>query len=124
MAHIATNQVVTIHQAMADQTRIGILRLLLDRALYVCEIVDILEEPQYKVSRHLAVLRNAGLICDQREGTWTRYTVNPALPVEWHGALQALRQVWDQVPEIQAALWRLQHHTPCCGKTVRSSHCC
>ncbi|MHB9129859.1 MAG: ArsR/SmtB family transcription factor [Armatimonadota bacterium] len=106
---MALEQIINIHQALADPLRVKILRLLLERELCVCELVSALEEPQYKVSRHLAVLKHAGLLRDWREGTWMHYEVDPNLAPEWRQALVALSQVWDQNTDVQAALWRLVH---------------
>lgn len=101
-------EIVAIHQALADSTRIRVLRLVLERELCVCEIVGALEEPQYKVSRHLTVLKNAGLVRDRRAGTYMYYALAPELSGEVLTALQALAQVWDAVPEVGRALCRVR----------------
>ncbi len=88
-------------------TRIRIMRLLLERELCVCEIEDALQEPQYKISRHLAVLKNAGLVQDWREGQWMHYDISPDLSDSWRNSLQALKTVWDENEEVQSALLRL-----------------
>ena len=98
-----------IHQALADPTRVRIMRLVLERELCVCEIVGALEEPQYKISRHLGVLKNAGLVRDRREGTFIYYALAAELPREIAAALQALARLWEQSPEVTHALWRIQH---------------
>ena len=108
MAHMSLEANIAIHQALADPTRVLILRLLLERELCVCELERSLEAPQYKISRHLTVLKNAGLVHDWREGSWMHYEIAPALCPEWRAVLEALRAVWDQTTEVQAALWRLQ----------------
>lgn len=61
-----------IFQALADPTRIRIVRLLAEtnEEACVCELVDSLLEPQYKLSRHLKILRQAGLLSAQKEGRW------------------------------------------------------
>jgi ArsR family transcriptional regulator len=105
---MALKQMADMLQALSDPLRIMILRLLLERELYVGELVDALEEPQYKVSRHLAILRNAGFLRDWRKGAWVHYEVAPSLPPAWLQSLELLKQVWDQNPEIQAALRRLR----------------
>jgi ArsR family transcriptional regulator len=51
-----------IFRACADATRLRLLVLLSERELCVCDLVDVLEMPQGKISRHLAVLRRAGLV--------------------------------------------------------------
>jgi len=128
MAHISLPEIVAIHQALADPTRIRVMRLVLERELCVCEIVGALEEPQYKVSRHLTVLKNADLVRDRRAGTYIFYAVAPDLSGELHTALQALAQVWDAIPEVQSALWRVRNlhflpdGKPCCSSNEKP--CC
>ena len=48
--------------------------------LCVCELTHALEAAQPAVSRHLALLREAGVVSDRREGLWIHYRVNPQLP--------------------------------------------
>jgi ArsR family transcriptional regulator len=61
-------------KALGDETRLRILKLLLRKELCVCELEAALNLPQSKVSRHLTVLRSAGLVEDRREGTWIFYS--------------------------------------------------
>jgi len=62
----------TMFQALADETRIRIIRLMVmsGEEVCLCEITDSLNEPQTKLSRHLKVLRQAGLLSAQKEGRW------------------------------------------------------
>ena len=64
---------VTLFQAVSDATRLRLLRLLEQEELNVQELVAILELRQPSVSRHLAVLRDAGYLVHRREGTWSWY---------------------------------------------------
>lgn len=48
----------------------------------VCELTELLQLSQPKISRHLALLRNLSVLLDQRQGQWVYYRVNPDLP-EW-----------------------------------------
>jgi ArsR family transcriptional regulator len=63
---------VEIFKSLGDETRLRILHLLIkaESELCCCELTDSLEEPQYNVSRHLKILKNAGLIEERREGRW------------------------------------------------------
>lgn len=56
-----------------------ILILLTQGELCVCDIMAVLDEPQSKVSRHLAYLKNSGLIQGKRVGTWMHYFVKDPL---------------------------------------------
>ena len=68
-------------RALADRTRLRILGLLAGGELCVCYFVELLGEPQPKISRHLAYLRRAGLVSARREGKWMHYRLTqPANP--------------------------------------------
>lgn len=74
--------------ALSDQTRMRILYLLNHQPeLCVCDLVDTIDTHQPKISRHLKVLRDAGLIITRREGTWIHYRLNPDLPTWGSNAL-------------------------------------
>jgi ArsR family transcriptional regulator len=61
--------------ALADRTRLRILSLIEDKEICVCYFVEALEAPQPTVSRHLAYLREAGLVEARREGKWMHYRI-------------------------------------------------
>jgi len=70
---IAMKAVTTFLEAMTDPTRLRLLRLLRRQELCVCELVDTLRMPQYKISRHLRNLRAVGLVEARRDGRWMHY---------------------------------------------------
>ncbi|HKJ75802.1 MAG TPA: metalloregulator ArsR/SmtB family transcription factor [Gammaproteobacteria bacterium] len=86
----------TVFRALADPTRLRCIALLrAEGELCVCELTYALRMVQPKVSRHLAVLRESGLVTDRREGQWIHYRCHPELP-EWaervlDAALEAAR---------------------------------
>ena len=63
-------------KALSDETRLRIMCLLYQNEMCVCEICDITGESQPKVSRHLAKLRDANLVRDERQGQWVFYYIN------------------------------------------------
>ena len=63
----------TIFQALGDRTRLRLLNLVADGEVCVCFFVEVLGEPQPKISRHLGVLRSAGLVAARRDGKWMHY---------------------------------------------------
>lgn len=79
-----------ILKAMADPTRLRILAILDMEELSVNEMVRIMGMGQSRISRHLAVLKDAGLLNQRREGTWSYYSIPPA--VQDMGVLQAFRE--------------------------------
>ncbi|MFA5082480.1 MAG: metalloregulator ArsR/SmtB family transcription factor [Hydrogenophilaceae bacterium] len=71
-----------IFDSLSDATRRRILSLLLSQGeLCVCELVTALDLPQPKISRHLAVMRDASITTLRREGTWIFYRLHPELPL-------------------------------------------
>jgi len=62
--------------AIADPTRLRLLRLLHRQELCVCELMEALHLPQYTVSRHLRELRRVGLVEATRSGRWMHYRIS------------------------------------------------
>ncbi len=66
--------------ALADPTRLAAIRLLWDgREHCVCELTRDLGATQSRMSRHMAVLKQVGLVIDRRDAQWVRYRRNPDL---------------------------------------------
>ena len=61
--------------ALADKTRLRLLNLMRDQEICVCFFTEVLGESQPKISRHLAYLRNAGLVETRRDGKWMHYSI-------------------------------------------------
>ena len=75
-------ELVRLLKALSHETRLTIMVLLNRKELCVCEIEESLKLSQAKVSRHLTVLKHAGLVKDRREGLWIYYSiVKPKDPV-------------------------------------------
>jgi ArsR family transcriptional regulator len=65
-------------KVLADESRLKMLWLLFNRReLCVCDIMAVLDITQSKASRHLATLRNVGIVVDRREGQWSYYSLCP-----------------------------------------------
>lgn len=86
---------VQIYECFCDRTRLRILHLLMQSPLCVCHFQEILDEPQVKISKHLAYLRGRGLVVATREQNWMIY----ALPAKRSGELDKnLRCLQDCAP--------------------------
>ena len=98
-----------IFKALADETRLRILAMLLEGELCVCEIMAALELPQSTISRHLAYLRNSGWVRDRRQGVWMYYRLNEGQ----HALIEAMRPLLEKYlgasAEQAAALEKLRH---------------
>jgi ArsR family transcriptional regulator, arsenate/arsenite/antimonite-responsive transcriptional repressor len=67
--------------ALSDRTRLRLLNLMRDDEVCVCFFTEVLQAPQPTISRHLAYLRQAGVVSARREGKWMHYRVaEPANP--------------------------------------------
>src|ERR1700737_5474369 len=86
-------------QALGDNTRLRLLNLMAEQEICVCYFVEILDQPQPKISRHLAYLRNAGIVSARREGKWMHYRI--VMPPHI-GATQILRRPLDWIQEDRA----------------------
>lgn len=70
-----------LFKCLGDETRLRMVLLIASEGeLCVCELTAALNDIQPKTSRHLAQLRNSGLLLDRRQGQWVFYRVNPKLP--------------------------------------------
>ncbi|WP_029897590.1 ArsR/SmtB family transcription factor [Desulfohalovibrio reitneri] len=84
------NELAQRLKALADPTRLRVMRLLQHGELCVCDLMAALDLPQSTISRHMAVLRHGGWVDSRRGGKWVYYSLsqpgNPALA----GVLDAL----------------------------------
>jgi ArsR family transcriptional regulator len=67
---------VSLFHALSDETRLEIMERLKDGEQCVCDLTDALKTGQSRLSFHLKVLKDAGLITDRPEGRWTYYSLN------------------------------------------------
>ena len=89
------NETDTFFKMLADSTRLRCLLLMqAEGELCVCELTHALNLSQPKISRHLAHLREAGVLIARRNGTWMNYRINPNFDA-W--ALNVLQQTLDGV---------------------------
>ncbi len=66
--------ITQLFKSLSDPTRVRIIWILqFGGELCVCDLMAVLDLPQSTVSRHLAYLRNSGLVSDQRKGVWMYY---------------------------------------------------
>ncbi|MFZ5625170.1 MAG: ArsR/SmtB family transcription factor [Gemmatimonadota bacterium] len=80
-----------LFHALSDPTRLRLLELLRRGERCVCELTEAAEAAQSRLSFHLRVLKDAGLVADRREGRWVYYAIRPDALAEIHDALVALQ---------------------------------
>lgn len=83
--------VTCLFNILNDENRRGVLLLVMrDGEQCVCNLYALLDISQPKASRHLAVMREAGLVIARREGKWMHYRLNPQLPLWCYRILEAM----------------------------------
>ncbi|NOS78610.1 MAG: winged helix-turn-helix transcriptional regulator [Nitrospira sp.] len=83
-----------LFHALSDETRLELLNRLKQGEQCVCELTDALQTGQSKLSFHLRVLKEAGLIRDRPEGRWMYYSLNQ----------EGLEDLEDFVGELKKAI--------------------
>jgi ArsR family transcriptional regulator len=89
---MSTESLQKVFKTLADSTRVRILALLEREELAVQELMDVLAMAQSRVSRHLGILREAGLLRDRREGTYVFYRFATPKSGAWSDAWQLARR--------------------------------
>lgn len=87
-----------LFQSLGDRTRLRLLNLMAEGEVCVCFFVEVLGEPQPKISRHLAVLREAGVVAARREGKWMHYRVMP--PAQYEALFENVLETLRNDPEM------------------------
>lgn len=98
-----------VFKCLSDDTRLRCVTLLQKEGkLCVCELTAALDLSQPKISRHLAQLRQCGMLLDSREGQWVYYQINPMLPGWAVPILDNALLAVQENGQIQSDLQRLQ----------------
>jgi len=90
--------------ALSDATRLSILQRLRFGERCVCDLTDALDAAQSRLSFHLKVLKDAGLVTDRREGRWMYYTLSP----------EALSEVSAMVEALASPVSAAERRAGCC----------
>ena len=100
-------------RALADRTRLRVLNLLGDDEVCVCFLVEVLQMNQPNISRHLAYLRQAGIVGARRDGKWMHYRITTPADPYAASVLSDVRAWLSQDKEMQRDRKRLT--TFCCA---------
>lgn len=90
------------YMALADKTRLRLLNLMRDEEVCVCFFTEVLGDSQPKISRHLAYLRNSGLVRARRDGKWMHYSIVEPEDEAGKRVLQGVLGWLDSRPELRA----------------------
>lgn len=110
MSENILSEMETLFLALADKTRLRLLNLMREDEICVCYFTEALGESQPKISRHLAYLRNAGIVSARREGKWMNYKIE--MPentfaaqvlndtLEWLEAQDDMREDYEKLARV------------------------
>ena len=107
---------IKMFKALSDETRLRIYLLLLQSELCVCELVNILNMEQSRISNSIRILKEEGLVDNRREGKWIIYTVNPE--TENNRIIQGLKN------ELELPEQDLKNITKCKKEKIREKFKC
>jgi ArsR family transcriptional regulator len=99
-----TDRAGRLFHALSDGTRLSILQRLRFGEQCVCNLTDALDAAQSRLSFHLKVLKDAGLVTDRREGRWMYYTMNP----------ETLAEIADAIELLGSAPSSAERRAACC----------
>jgi len=88
---LMAGDLIRIYQCFCDRTRLRILHLLATSPLCVCHFQAVLDQPQVKISKHLAYLRNRGMVIAKRDRNWMIYSIPLKRSRELETNLQCLQ---------------------------------
>lgn len=97
-------RLVTVFHALSDETRVAIVKRLAGGERCVCDLQDLLDAAQSRLSYHLRTLKDAGIISDRREGRWVHYSLVPG----------ALESVVGFMEEMETAAQQWKSSAGCC----------
>src|SRR6476646_5288227 len=90
-AHLRTERAIELFHALSDETRLEIIGLLRKGERCVCELTDSLDAAQSRLSFHLRVLRDAGIVRDRKDGRWVHYELEPEAFEEIETLISAMK---------------------------------
>jgi ArsR family transcriptional regulator len=97
-----------LYKALSEETRIRIVMLLMQGELCVCDIQAVLDEPQSKISRHLAYLKHSGLLSSTRVGVWMHYLIKESADKTCKAQLAFMKEQLSQLPQYRADRKKLE----------------
>lgn len=108
------SDMLQVFKALADETRLRLLAILAQGDFNVNELIAILRMGQSRISRHLKILADCGLVASRREGHWTFYSLTPPngkveLAEATRLALKAAAQLRSREADLQQIESIVQH---------------
>jgi len=96
------SRTATLCHALTDETRVAIVEMLVDGERCVCELQDALDAAQSRLSFHLRVLKDAGLVADRKEGRWSYYSLDADALTEFSELVSDLKPSRRALPTFRS----------------------
>jgi len=122
-------ELISLFKALSDETRLRILKLLEHGELCVCDIVAALDMIQPKVSFHLSVLQEAGLVKSRKQGKWIHYSIDESDIFKRFLLMSVFERIHDTVADDKrrleeflkkkrplAKVIEIKNKSRCCGR--------
>lgn len=114
------SDIVTFCRALSDETRWRIVRLVMERALCVCELAEILGMPQSSVSSHVQIIRRAGLLESETCGKWTYFRITGEHLSLLHAMIRRFPDSEIHAEDVRKTEARMAHReSSCCMGPVK-----
>jgi len=114
---MSMRQLISVFKAVADENRLRILKMLEKRRMCVCELAAVLGITRPSVSRHLSLMKSAGLVKNRRNGQWIEYELCEENINRYAPVIQSLLKEWlNESPIIKDDLKK--------AKSVRREKIC
>ena len=127
-------KLIQIYECLCDETRLRILNLLIEAPLCVCHFQEVLDRPQVHISKHLAYLRQKGMVEAARHQNWMIYSLPVKKSRELDANLKCLQDCVGSHPVFKRDLKKLQKMrgniawldgvSPCCSPTPMDREAC
>jgi ArsR family transcriptional regulator len=115
---------IRIYQCLCDETRLRMLNLLTHGPLCVCHLQELLEEPQVKISKHLAYLKEKGVVEVQRHQNWMIYSLPKKPAPELEANLKCLQDCVQTAPVFKRDVAKLEKLRPKVEWLAEATGCC
>ncbi|HVP81102.1 MAG TPA: metalloregulator ArsR/SmtB family transcription factor [Thermodesulfobacteriota bacterium] len=119
-------QLIQLFRALSEEARLRIVMLLTNGELCVCDLMAILEEPQSKISRHLAYLTHSGLTKGKRVGVWMHYSLKEPLDEVYKAEIEFLKKQLSHLPQLCSDSEKLLElkREGCCKAVLKLKNAC
>jgi len=107
MVEVSYERLATIFKALSDETRLHIIDMLSCNELCAADILASFNLSQSTLSYHMKILIDAGVVNSQRNGLWTRYSINEAT---FGDILEIIPQLYKSKDDAQIKYCRISEH--------------